>query len=144
LPPHSLELKAGEPPATSTPWQLPKPGDPLYDTKKEAEMKNNPKSQWAHVFERGVFKGYGTVTSGPPPANKMDSMFTPNPSLPPDAVELSSSEHGDKSDYFETRPKTRPPNVPPDCIPVRVFQGKTFLGWTWMPKKGLVALHKKT
>lgn len=34
LPPASIELKASEPPATSTPWQFPKPGDPLYDGKK--------------------------------------------------------------------------------------------------------------
>src|SRR6266403_577603 len=82
LPPASVELKAGQPPATSTPWQLPKPGDPLYDAKKEAEIKNNKNSHLARLFERGVFKGYGTVTSGPPPqrpAKEMNDAFTPNP-----------------------------------------------------------------
>jgi hypothetical protein len=145
LPPASIELKPHDPPATSTPWQLPKPGDPLYDAKKEADIKNNKHSQWAHAFERGVFKGYVTVTSDPPPevsAKKLDSAFTPNSSLPADSVELSSSEHGDKSDYFQTRPKTRPANVPSGCIPVKVFQGKAFLGWTYMSKEGVVALHK--
>src|SRR5439155_19392667 len=64
--PASIERKAGAPPATSMPWQLPKPGDPLYDAKKEADIKNNPNSYWAHAFERGVFKGYVTVTSPAP------------------------------------------------------------------------------
>jgi hypothetical protein len=40
LPPASIELTS-EPPATTTPWQLPKPGEPLYDAGKEAEIKNN-------------------------------------------------------------------------------------------------------
>lgn len=145
LPLASIELKPHDPPATSTPWQLPKPGDPLYDAKKEAQIKNSKQSHLAHVFERGVFKGYATVTSGPPPeppAKEMNSAFTPNPKLPPDAVELSSSEHSDKSDYFQTRPKTRPANVPPDYIPVRVFQGKKFIGWSYLPKEGVAALHK--
>jgi hypothetical protein len=145
LPPASIELKAGEPPTTSTPWQLPKPGDPLYDAKKEAEIKNNPHSQWAHAFERGVFKGYVTVTSGPPrdaPAKKMDSAFTPNPKLPADAVELSSSEQPGKSDYFPTRPKLRPANVPEDYMLVRVFHRGKFIGWSYLPKEGVAALHK--
>src|SRR6266404_2910329 len=145
LPPSSIEMKPHDPPATSTPWRLPKPGDPLYDVEKEAQVKDPRRFHLVHVFERGVFKGYATLTSGPPPeapAKKMDSAFTPNPSLPPDAVELSSSAHADKSDYFQPRPKTRPPNVPAGCIPVRVFQGKTFIGWTWMPKEGAAALHK--
>jgi len=145
LPPASIELKAGEPPTTSTPWQLPKPGDPLYDAEKEAEIKNNPNSHWTHAFERGVFKGYVTVTSGPPrdrPAKKMDSAFTPNTKLPPDAVELSANEHPDKSDYFATRSKLRPANVPDDFIPVRVFHGGKFIGWSWLPKDGVAALHK--
>ena len=145
LPPHSVELKAGDLPAISTPWQLPKPGDALYDATKEAEMMNNPNSQWAHAFERGVFKGYVTVTSGPPrdrDAKKMDSAFTPNPKLPPDAVELSATEQPDKADYFATRPKLRPANVPDDFIAVRVFHHRKFIGWTWLPKEGVAQLHK--
>jgi hypothetical protein len=145
LPPASVELKPHDSPATATPWELPKPGDPLYDAKKEADIKNNNHSHWAHAFERGVFKGYVTITSGPPPeatAKKTDSAFTPNPRLPPDAVELSSSEHGDKSDYFQTRPETRPANVPSGYILVRVFHGKTFLGWTYISKEAVAALHK--
>ena len=140
LPPASVELKAGEPPATSTPWQLPQPGDPLYDAEREADIKNNPKSHWAHAFERGVFKGYVTITSGPPrdrPAKKMDSAFTPNPKLPADAVDLSASEHPDKSDYFATRPKVRPANVPDDFIAVRVFHRGEFIGWSYLPKDGI-------
>ena len=144
LPPASIELTS-EPPATTTPWQLPKPGDPLYDAGREAEIKNHKQSHLVHVFERGVFKGYATLTSGPSPerpAKEMHSAFTPNPKLPPDAVELSSSEHAEKSDYFQMRPKTRPGNVPADHILVRVFQGKKFIGWGYLPKDGVAALHK--
>jgi S1-C subfamily serine protease len=61
LPFASIELKPHDPPATSTPWQLPKPGDPLYDAEKEAEIKNNKQSHLVHMFERGVFKGYATT-----------------------------------------------------------------------------------
>ena len=74
LPSASIELKPHSPPATSKPWQLPKPGHPLYDAKKEADIKNNKHSPWARAFERGVFKGYARVTSGPrrAPAKKWD------------------------------------------------------------------------
>src|SRR5713226_205395 len=74
LPPSSIETKRHDPLATSTPWELPKPGDPLYDADKEAEIKKNKQSHLVHVFERGVFKGYGvlgghrdnwTLSSGP-------------------------------------------------------------------------------
>jgi hypothetical protein len=147
LPPDSIELKRNDPPATSTPWQLPKPGDPLYDAEKEAQIKKENaakvkgNSHLVHTFERGVFKGYDTLSWGQP-AKKMGSTFTPNPDLPPDAVELSSTEQADKSDYFQTRPKKRPWNVPDDHIPVRVFQGKTFIGWTYMSKEAVAMLHK--
>lgn len=145
LPHASVELRPHDPPVTSQPWQLPKPGDPLYDAKKEADIKNNKRSHWAHAFEQGVFKGYVTVTSGPPPetvAKKMDSAFTPNAKLPRDAVELSSSEHPGKTDYFPTRPKIRPANVPPDYILVRVFHRGKIIGWGYLPKEGVAALHK--
>src|SRR5438552_1371166 len=91
LPPSSIETKRHDPTATSTPWQLPKPGDPLYDADKEAEIRNNKQSHRAHVFERGIFKGYGvlerhgdnwTLSSGPSPqrrAKEMRDAFTPNP-----------------------------------------------------------------
>jgi hypothetical protein len=144
LPRASIELKRNDPPATSTPWQLPKPSDPLYDAKKEEETKH-PETHTVHVFERGIFKGYASLTSGPPrdpPGKKMDSAFTPNSKLPPDAVELSTSEHPDKSDYFQTRPKIRPANVPEDFVAVRVFHRGKFIGWSWLPKAGLAALHK--
>lgn len=65
LPRASIELKPHDPPATSTPWRLPKPGDPLYDRKKEAETRNAAHTHTVHVFERGVFKGYATLTSAP-------------------------------------------------------------------------------
>jgi hypothetical protein len=145
LPPASVELKRNEPPAAATPWKLPKPGDPLYDAKKEADIKKNKHSQWARAFERGVFKGYVTVTFSPPMeavAKKMDSAFTPNAKLPLDAVQLSSSEQPARSDYFPTRPKTRPANVPPDFIVVRVFHRGKFIGWSYLPKEGVAALHK--
>jgi hypothetical protein len=108
LPFASIELKRNDPPATSTPWQLPKPGDPLYDAEKEAAIKNDKQSHLVRVFEHGVFKGYATLTSGPPPekpAKGMHDAFTPNSRLPSDAVELSASARPDKSDYFPTRPK---------------------------------------
>src|SRR5438874_2417710 len=119
LPPDSIELKRNYQPVTSTPWQLPKPGDPLYDAAKEAQIKRENaakvkgNSHLVHTFERGVFKGYDTLSWGRPgerPAKKMGSAFTPNPKLPSDAVELSAVEPPDKSDYFPTRPKTRPEN----------------------------------
>jgi hypothetical protein len=148
LPPDSIELKRNDPPATSRPWQLPKPGDPLYKAEKEAQIKKENAAKTketshhlVHVFERGVFKGYETLSWGEP-AKKMGSVFISNPDLPPDAVELSSSEPAEKSDYFHTRPERRPPNVPDDHIPVRVFQRKTLIGWTYMSKEAVARLHK--
>ncbi len=81
----AIELKRNDPPATSTPWQLPKPGDPLYDAEKEAQIKRENASQkensrLVRVFERGVFKGYDTLSWGEP-AKKMGSGFTPNSDL---------------------------------------------------------------
>jgi hypothetical protein len=151
LPPDSIELKRNDPPATSTPWQLPKPGDPLYDAAKEAQIKRENaakikgNSHLVHTFERGVFKGYDTLSWGRPgekPAKKMDSAFTPNPKMPPDAVELSASEQPDKSDYFPTRPKARSANVPPDYIAVRVFHRSKLIGWTYLSKEAVAMLHK--
>lgn len=151
LPPDSIELKRNDPPATSTPWQLPKPGDPLYDGAKEAQInrenaaKTKGNSHLVHTFERGVFKGYDTLSwgrAGEKPAKKMDSAFTPNPKMPPDAVELSANEQPDKSDYFSTRPTTRPANVPPDYIEVRVFHRGKLIGWTYMSKEAVAILHK--
>jgi hypothetical protein len=90
-------------------------------------------------------KAYDNATSGTPPekpANKMDSKFTPNPKLPPDAVELSASEQPEKSDYFATRPKLRPANVPDDYILVKVFHRGKVVGWSYLPKDAVTALHK--
>jgi hypothetical protein len=147
LPPDSIELKRNDPPAISTPWRLPKPSDPLYDADKEAQIskenaeKNKETTRHlVRVFERGVFKGYETLSWGAP-AKKMGSAFTPNLDLPADAIELSSTEHPDKSDYFPTRPQRRPWNVPDDHILVRVFQGKKFIGWTYMSKEAVARLH---
>ena len=129
LPTASIELKRNDSPATSIPWQLPKPNDPLYDAKKEAAIKNDKESHLVHVFERGVFKGYATLTSEPPPekpAKEMHDTFTPNSKLPADAVELSASARPDKADYFPARPKTHPANIPSDYIPVRVFHHGHF------------------
>src|SRR3954462_8540549 len=68
MPPDSIELKRNDPPATPTPWQLPKPGDPHYDAVKEAQIKsdNEPKDKavthhLVRTYERGVFKGYDTL-----------------------------------------------------------------------------------
>ena len=149
LPPDSIELKRNDPPATSTPWRLPKPGDPLYDAEKEAEIKKENQAKdktkshhLVHVFQRGVFKGYETLSWGQP-AHKTGSVFMPNPDLPTDAVQLSASEQVDKSHFFPTCPDRRPPNVPDDYIPVRVFQGKTFIGWTFISKDAVAMLHKQ-
>jgi hypothetical protein len=145
LPFASIELKRNDPPATSTPWQLPKPGDPLYDAKKEAAIKNDKQSHLVHVFERGVFRGYARLTSGPPPekpAKEMRDAFMPSSKLPADAVELSASARPDKSDYFPTRPKTHPANIPSDCIPVRVFHRGQFIGWSFLPRDAVAALHR--
>ena len=151
LPPDSIELKHNEPPTTSTPWRLPKSGDSLYDAAKEAQIKRENaartkgNSHLVHAFERGVFKGYQTLSWGAPPdrpAKEMNDVFTQNAKLPPDAIELSSSAQPDKSDYFPTRPKIRPPNVPPDCIAVRVFHRGKLIGWTFMPKKSVTLLHQ--
>src|SRR5260370_16799746 len=112
LPPASIELKASEPPATTTPWQLPKPGDPLYDAGREAEIKNHKQSHLVRVFERGVFKGYATLTSRPSPerpAKEMHSAFTPNPKLPPDAVPLPSNQHPHQTPTSHIPPKHPPP-----------------------------------
>src|SRR5215212_6492451 len=67
LPPASIELRPHDSAATATPWQPPKPGDPLYDAAKEADIKNTANSHWVHAFARGVFVGYKTLTAGPPP-----------------------------------------------------------------------------
>jgi hypothetical protein len=148
LPPDSIELKRNDPPATSTPWQLPKPGDPHYDAAKEAQIKreneHKDKAVTHHLvrtYERGVFKGYDTLQWGEP-AKKMDDPFTPNPKLPPDAVEISSTAHPDKSDYFPSRPEKRPWNVPDDFIAVRVYYRGKVIGWTFMPKDAVAMLHK--
>jgi hypothetical protein len=140
LPPSSIELKPHDPPATDQPWQLPKPGDPLYDAQKETQIKTGH-SGLVHVFERGVFKEYGSITPVPPPMKRHSAVFIENANLPPDAVELSPNEHPDRSTFFQTRPQM---NAPPGRIVVRVFQGKTFLGWTFMSKDSVVMLHKKT
>ena len=151
LPPNSIELKRNDPPATSTPWQLPKPGDPFYDAEKEAQIKRENEASakdnehLVHAFERGVFKGYQTLSwgkAGERPAKKMDDTFTPNAKLPVDTVQLSDSSQPDKGDYFPTHPKTRPPNLPPDCIAVKVFHRGAVIGWTFMPKSSVELLHK--
>jgi hypothetical protein len=148
LPPDSFELKRNDPPATSTPWQLPKLGDPHYDVEKEAQIKreneHKDKAVTHHLvrtYERGVFKGYDTLQWGEP-AKKMDDGFTPNPKLPPDAVEISSTAHPDKSEYFPSRPEKRPWNVPDDFIAVRVYYRGKVIGWTFMPKDAVAMLHR--
>lgn len=148
LPADSVELKHNDPPATSAPWRLPKPGDPLYDAKKEAQIKkenaaksNETTHHLVRVFERGVFKGYQTIEFGDP-AQKMGSVFTPNPSLSPDIIELSSVAHPDKSDYFPSRPQKRPWNVPDDYIAVKVIHRGNLIGWTFMSKEAVALLHK--
>ena len=73
-----------------------------------------------------------------------DYAFTPNPDLPADAVELSSTKHADKSDYFPNRPQGRPSNVPDDYVAVRVFHRGKLIGWTFMSKQAVAILHKAT
>ena len=71
-----------------------------------------------------------------------DHAFMPNPDLPADAVELSSTEPADKSDYFPTRPQGRTSNVPDDYVAVKVFHRGKIIGWTFMPKQAVAMLHK--
>ena len=153
LPPDSIELKRNDSPATSTPWQLPKPGDPHYDADKEAQIKKEneslakqkekPTHHLVRAFERGIFKDYELLQWGNP-AKKLDDPFMPNSKLAPDAVELSSAAHPDKADYFPTRPQMRPWNVPDDYVAVRVFHRGKVIGWTFLPKEAVAMLHKKT
>jgi hypothetical protein len=62
LPPSSMEFDPHHPPETDTPWQLPTSNNPLYDAQKEAEIKNNRRSNLVRVYVRGVFQGYTTLT----------------------------------------------------------------------------------
>ena len=145
LPPDSIEIRAKEQPATATPWQLPKPGDPLYDADQEALVKASAHTHVARIYERGVFIGYKTVTGGPLPkelAQEQRSQFAPNSKLPADAVELDPDEKPDPSEYFQKKPEKRPANVPDNCIAVRVFQGKKLIGWTYMAKEAVATLHR--
>ena len=145
LPPDSIEIRAKDQPITDTPWQLPKPGDPLYDADQEALVKDSAHTHVARIYERGVFTGYKTVTGGPLPkklAQEQHSHFAPNSKLPADAVELDPDEKPDPSEYFQKKPKKRPANVPANCIPVRVFLGKKLIGWTYMAKEAVAMLHQ--
>ena len=124
---------------------MPKPGDSLYDATKEAETEDAGHTHTVHVFERGIFKGYASLTSGPAPerpAKEMGDVFTPNAKLPPDAVELSKSVRPNTSDYFPMRPKARPANIPANCIAVRVFHRGKRIGWTFMPRQSVMLLHQ--
>jgi len=145
LPEASIELHSGAAPTTPTPWRLPRPGDAHYDADKEALTKDFEHTHVVHVFDRGVFTGYTTVTKGPLPkenAQEQHSQFIANSKLPADAVELAASEHPDKSEYFPTKPEKTPANVPANCILVRVFQDKILVGWTYMPEEAVALLHR--
>ena len=145
LPPASIEIRAKDQPATDTPWQLPKPRDPLYDADQEALVKDSAHTHVARIYERGAFVGYKTVTGGPLSkelAQEQHSHFAPNSKLPADAVELGPDEKPDKSEYFQQKPKKRPANVPANCILVRVLQGKKLIGWTYMAKEAVAMLHQ--
>jgi len=67
LPEASVEIEPNEAPVTSTPWQLPQPGDTLYNAEQEALIKQSRQpgfcelSMFVHVFERGVFKCYARI-----------------------------------------------------------------------------------
>jgi hypothetical protein len=151
LPNDCIELKHDENPVSDPPWQLPKPGDPLYDAAKEAQIRQENeagvkgKPHLVRVFERGVFKGYATLSSTPldeRPAKEMNDTFIQNSTLPADAVQLADSAEPVKGDYFAKRPKSRPANVPADCIAVRVFHRGKVIGWTFMPKQSVEMLHQ--
>jgi len=70
-------------------------------------------------------------------------VYIPNASLPPDAIELASSEEPKQGDYYNEPPETRPLNVPPDYVLTRVFQGGRFLGWAFFASTIVAGLHTK-
>jgi hypothetical protein len=72
----------------------------------------------------------------------MNDTFVQNSTLPADAVQLPDSAEPVKGDYFARRPKSRPANVPTECIEVRVVHRGKVLGWTFMPKQSVEMLHQ--
>lgn len=77
----------------------------------------------------------------PPMAKPTEHEYRVNPNLPADAIELAPTEKPKTDDYYQTPPEKRSINVPSDYILTRVFQGTTFLGWAYLPKKTVSALH---
>jgi hypothetical protein len=55
---NSIEVDAGGPLATAHPYELPKPGDPLYDAKNENLLGTYQAGNAVRVYLRGVFHNY--------------------------------------------------------------------------------------
>jgi hypothetical protein len=75
-------------------------------------------------------------------AKRSEHEYKFNPNLPADAIELAPTEQPKVGDYYEAPPEKRPINVSNDYVLTRIFQGTTFLGWGYMPKKTVAGLHK--
>jgi hypothetical protein len=78
---------------------------------------------------------------------KHERMYTPNPFLPPDGVELAAYEQFDKGEFYDWPPEKRPADVPPMWVAVAVFQfapdGELdFLGWEYRDIDKVDALHQ--
>lgn len=82
LPPRSVELQPDARSATDRPWELPKPGDPLYDSEKELEIRENIRgggdgaSIRVRVYDCGVFQGYATLSAKKSPEDPADGAAT--------------------------------------------------------------------
>jgi hypothetical protein len=72
-----------------------------------------------------------------PPPKPTAWRYIHNAEMPVDAVELAPEEQAEPGQFYQTRPLERPPGVPEDFVPVRVFQWREdadmahwrFSGW---------------
>lgn len=63
LPDNSIEFEPKNSLASAHPYELPKPGDPLYDPLNEADVKAG---KMIRQYRRGVFAGYASVRAAQP------------------------------------------------------------------------------
>jgi hypothetical protein len=72
-----------------------------------------------------------------PPPKPTAWRYIHNAEMPVDAVELAPEEQAEPGQFYQTRPLERPPGVPEDFVPARVFQWREdadmahwrFSGW---------------